>query len=396
MIDLPHPSPQRTTRRKSGLIYDVIVVGLGAVGSAALYTLAEQGWGVAGVDSQDPPHSLGSSHGKSRIFREAYYEHPNYVPLLRQAFRKWNNLNALAIPKLFRRTGGLMIGPAESDLVAGSASSASQHQIPVERLSSDAIHEHFPAFMPPPEMVGIYEDRAGVLMPELCIRTYLDFAKDLGAHTYSGAAVIDLRLETDPLVVETVRGDITARRVILAAGAWMSKILRSTGVTLPLSVERQTMHWFSSLEPSDIVKPHRFPVSLIEHEPGRIFYVLPDLGDGVKAAIHHEGAIVDPDQIDRTVSDLDRTRIRDLVRRFLPGVDGEISESVVCMYTDTPDNHFILDTLPGNPNVIVASACSGHGFKLSNVVGEIAANLATGGRIDFDISLFSASRFRSS
>jgi sarcosine oxidase len=374
-------------------MHDVLVVGLGAMGSAALYQLAQRGCRVIGVDMHDPPHSLGSTHGRSRIIREAYYEHPSYVPLVRRAYASWSALERASGETLFQRTGGLMMGAPDSGLVRGALESAALHDIDVEELSAAEIMRRFPAFVAEQGMIGVYERSAGMLFPEACVRAYVGLAKGLGADVRPHTRVHSLSRTNDAITAETSNGTITARRIVVAAGSWASGLLEPLGVSMPLAVERQTMHWFEPAGDRSLLVPERFPIALVEHAPNRIFYAMPDIGDGVKAAIHYEGAFVTAASIDRAVSEADTAPVMELVRRFIPPAGGAIRESAVCMYTNTPDLDFIVAAVPDMPNVILVSACSGHGFKFASAIGEAAAQLALGEEPDADLSHFGADRF---
>ena len=368
--------------------YDALVVGLGAMGSAALYHLAARGCRVIGVDAFDPPHDLGSTHGRSRIIREAYYEDPAYVPLVRRAYANWDALERATGTSLFRRTGGLMMGTPDSGLVRGALESAATHGIDIESLDTREIVERFPSLRPDGDMVGVLEPNAGMLFPETCVRAHLARATQLGAELRTNARVDGLSNTNGAITARVQDERILARRLVLAAGPWTSELLTMLGVSIPLVVERQTMHWFDAAIP-----PEQLPVTLIEHGDGRLFYVMPDLGDGMKAAIHYEGAFVSPDAVERSVGEADTAAVTALVERFVPAALGKLRESVVCLYTNTPDLHFIIDTLEGAPNVVLVSACSGHGFKFASAVGEVASQLAFGEPTAVDVSPFRANRF---
>ena len=376
----------------TGATYDSIVVGLGALGSSALFHLASRSNHVLGIDAFDPPHTLGSTHGRSRIIREAYYEHPSYVPLLRLAYARWAELEQRSGERLFLRTGGLMLGAPDSALVAGSLDSARQESIRVDVLSRSEIVSRFPAFSPAADMIGVLEENAGVLFPEACVRSYLREAQKLGAEIRTNARVTAIESSSDSLRVHVGSETFVGRRVLLAAGPWTPDVLEMLSVHVPLEIERQTMHWFAPSAGSAHVTPDRLPVALIEYERDRLFYVMPDLGDGVKAAIHHAGAIVSPETMDRSVGVADTAPVAQLVDRYVPGASGAIRESAVCLYTDTPDRHFILDALPSHPGIVVGSACSGHGFKFASALGEIAAQMLLGEDLSGDVSLFALNR----
>ena len=363
------------------------------MGSAALYELAARGARVVGVDAHDPPHSLGSTHGRSRIIREAYFEHPSYVPLVRRAYAGWARLEELSGTVLFRRTGGLNIGPPGCELVAGALDSASRHEIEIEVLTAAEIERRFPVLAIPEGMIGVLEHSAGMLFPEACVAAYLSLARHRGAEIRPNTAVLSLERRGDAITATTHEGTITARTVVMCAGAWTGPLLQTLGVTVPLDVTRQTMHWLEPRGDADVRSPDRFPVALIEHDVGRFVYTMPDLGDGVKVAIHHEGPVVAPDAVDRAIHASDTQPVAALAERFIPGAAGRIRESLVCLYTNTPDGDFILDVSDQLPNVVIVSACSGHGFKFASAIGEIAAQLALGEHGDVDLSPFRANRF---
>ncbi len=375
-------------------MYDVAVVGLGAMGSAALYHLASRGARVVGLDAFDPPHALGSTHGYSRIIREAYFEHPSYVPLVRHAFENWAALEKASGRALYRQTGGLMIGPADSGLVIGTLESAQRHDIPIEQLEADDIEARFPALRPDRDMVGVLERNAGVLDPELCIGAHIDLARTQGAEVRTNTKVSLIEGNDAGVTLTTAAGEaISARRTIVAAGPWTRSLLESSGATLPLVVERQTMHWFEPAQNRTHFDADHLPVTLIEHDPDRYAYFIPDMGQGVKGAIHYEGALVQPDTVDRHVSDADIAPVRELIRTYAPDLDVAPRKSAVCLYTNTPDKHFLMDTVPGLPNVRVISACSGHGFKFASAIGQLSAETALGETPRMEMGQFRAERF---
>lgn len=372
--------------------YDVIVVGLGAMGSATIYHLARRGLKVLGFDRFQPPHTSGSSHGLSRIIREAYFEHPAYVPLVQRAYGLWHELEASSDRTLLHQTGGLMIGPPDGALVAGARRSAEQHELPHEVLSPDQIRRRYPCFQPAPEMVAVSEPRAGILFPELAIQTHLELAARHGAVLHFNEATIRWESNDDQAIVRTSAAQYSGHQLVLAAGAWNSMLV--SGPKLPLAVERQVLFWFEPTPGNDVsFQPEHCPIQIWEYSPGEFFYAFPDVGDGVKVAIHHQGQPADPDRLQREVQKHEVLKIRSLVQRFLPGANGALKNSAVCMYTNTPDEHFIVDFLPGRPRVLLLSPCSGHGFKFSSAIGEVASQLLTEGKSSLDLSLFQLNRF---
>lgn len=371
---------------------DVIVVGLGAMGSASAMALAREGLSVLGVDRFAPPHVLGSSHGRTRIIREAYFEHPSYVPLVRRAYEGWRELELAAERSIIRKTRGLMIGSPGSTVVAGAVASARAHDIPHAVLSAESVRRHFPMVEPGEDMIGVLEERAGVLFPEACIAACLELAGRHGAEIRLDEPVVAWEARAGSVRVRTSRGEHRAGRLVLAAGAWTSQLVPELrGV---LRVERQLTHWFEPVADPDAFGPGRCPITLWEYAPGRMFYTLPDFGDGLKAAVHHEGEVVpDPLRADHEPRTAEAAAVAELLRRYMPRAAGRRRRSEVCLYTNTPDQHFIIDRHPRHPHeVVVLSPCSGHGFKFATAVGEIAADLVTAGRSRLDISMFAMAR----
>jgi sarcosine oxidase len=369
---------------------EVIVVGLGAMGSAAAWQLARRGRRVLGLDRFSPPHTLGSSHGRSRIIREAYFEHPCYVPLLRRAYECWADLERASGRRLLRQTGGLMAGPEGGVLVPGARRSAIEHGLPHEMLSASEIRRRFPGFAPPDDFVGLLEPRAGMLVPEDCVQAALDLARLYGAELRMDEPVTDWRADGHGVSVDTTTGSHRAERLILAAGPWMMSLLGPLGRRL--EVERQLFHWFEPARTPELFRPEHCPIAVWEYAPERIFATQPDVGDGVKAGIHHEGESTDPENVRRKPTPEDEATMRRLVEIYLPAAAGRLREARVCLYTNTPDHHFLIDRHPDHPQVVLASPCSGHGFKFASVVGEILADLATGERSPFDLTPFAFSR----
>ena len=365
--------------------FDVVIVGLGAMGSAALFHLAKAGKKVLGLDRFSPPHAFGSSHGQTRIIREAYFEHPTYVPIVQRAYELWDELAQMTGQQLFVQTGGLMIGQPDGVVVAGARRSAATHRLPHELLSAQEITRRFPALHPDMEMAGVWEPRAGILFPEQCIAAHLGCARDRGAMLHCDEKVLRWEADGAGAKVTTERGEYRAERLILSAGSWMKSSLPD--LDLPLTVERQILFWFDSSD-RKAFQPERCPIHLWEHAPGKFFYGFPDLGHGIKVAGHHEGEITDPDSIRREVAAEEVEVMRRIIRPFLPTLDGRLRAAVVCMYTNTPDGHFLIDAHPSLPQVLMASPCSGHGFKFSSAIGEILAELITKGQSRFDLSLF--------
>ncbi len=372
-------------------LYDVVVVGLGAMGSAAVHHLARSGQRVLGLDRFPPPHDRGSSHGQTRIIREAYFEDPAYVPLLRRAYELWFELEKEAGTALLRTTGGLMIGAADSEVVTGALRSAREHGLPHEFLEARDIRARFPALRPADDMAGVLEPRAGMLFPEECIRAHLAMAQRAGAALRYDEPVLGWTADASGVQVTTPRGVRHAGRLVVTAGAWVARLFPE--LALPFRVERQVLHWFAPAGDAEQFRPDRCPVHLWQVDGSHFFYGFPLWGEGVKVARHHDGQTTDPDQVDREVHAAEVSDMRAFVRRFLPAADGPVCQSVVCLYTNTPDGHFWIDQHPAHSRVLITSPCSGHGFKFASVVGEIVSAWAVGAGDRFDLRLFRARSF---
>ena len=370
------------------MIYDVIVVGLGAMGGAAACHLARRGMRVLGLDRFTPPHAFGSSHGETRIIREAYFEHPVYVPMVQRAYELWRDLEKESGTTLLRETGGVMIGRPDSDLVKGARHSAELHGLRYQQLTASEAHAQFPALHPDNDMVAVWEPRAGVLFTDACVTAHLALARRYGAELRYEESVLGWEPERNGIRVLTSHGETHARQLIVTAGAWISAFFPQ----LPLRIERQVLFWFSGPGTPGIFAPDRCPVHLWQFDGRRFFYGFPNLGSGVKVAFHHGGQTTAVDAVKREVEQAELEDIRRALRRFVPAADTELRATTVCMYTNTPDEHFWIGRDPRNSQVLIASACSGHGFKFSPVIGEILADLVQRKPPRFDLSLFNANR----
>ena len=367
-------------------MFDVIVAGLGAMGSASAFHMAQRGKKVLGLDRFRPPHVFGSSHGQTRIIREAYFEHPLYVPLVQRAYQLWRELEGAAGRRLLLPTGGLMIGREDGALVRGARRSAEQHGLPHEILSAADVRHRFPALAPDDDMVAVWEPRAGILFPEACIAAHLSQAQRNGAVLRYDEPVLSWAPSGDGARVRTGQGEYEARRLLLTAGSWVASLLPD--LPLPFKIERQVLFWFDPKTDPACFQPDRCPINIWEHPPGKFFYGFPDLGEGVKVARHHQGEFTDLDLVRREVDPAEVEAMRSELRRFLPGANGPLRSAVVCTYTNTPDEHFWIDQHPDSPQVLIASPCSGHGFKFSSVIGEILTDLLSDKPVGFDLSLF--------
>jgi sarcosine oxidase len=377
------------------LKYDVIVAGLGGMASAAAYQLAGRGKRVLGLEKHGPAHDKGSSHGRPRIIRQAYFEDPSYVPLLLRAYELWEQLEIETGRELMTLTGGLMIGHRDGELVSGSVESAKEHDLPYELLEAGEIRARFPAFAPGPETVALYERRAGFVRPEETVTAHLDRAASLGADLRFQEPVLSWKASSsgDRVRVQTPAGTYEAERLIIAPGAWAPWLLEDLG--LPLEVERQVMYWFEPLDGLELFFPDRFPIFIWEPDDGNMFYGFPAQDDdsGIKAAFFRVGGIpCTPETIDREVHAEEIEFIRGYLAEHVPTMAGRCLSAKACMYTNTPDLHFVLSPHPEHSQVTIAAGFSGHGYKFASVVGEILANLATDGATRHSIVLFSPDR----
>jgi sarcosine oxidase len=376
--------------------YDAIVVGLGAIGSATLFHLARRGLSVLGLEQFSPGHQFGSSHGDSRIIRETYFEHPLYVPLVQRAHELWRELEATSGKSLMTITGGLMIGPPDGSVVSGTLRSAREHGLPHEILTPPAVHDRFPAFELSADLVAVMDPRAGYLDPEACNRAHVDAARNAGAEARFDERVLGWRPDGDGVRVRTQSGSYTADRLVLAGGAWTSSLARDLG--LPLTVERQTVFWFESDGLNEAYDAADFPIYAYEYKAGHICYGFPRLPRGTKASVMHSGELArDAKSVRRAVTDDEVKPLRAALRPVLPQLaEAAVRESSVCIFTNTPDHDFIIDFHPEHRQVLISSPCSGHGFKFASAIGELQADLITGGKARFDVSPFRATRWSKS
>jgi sarcosine oxidase len=374
------------------LSYDVIVIGLGGMGSAAAYRLAQRGQRVLGIDQYPPVHNLGSSHGGSRVTRQAYFEDPRYVPLLLRAEELWADVEARSGRDVVRYTGGLMIGRADSRTVAGSLASARQWDLAHELLDAAALRARFPTLSPADDEVALYEDKAGFVVPEASVAAHLQLAAAAGAELHHEEPVTGWSATGDGVRVHTGAGVYTAGQLVVCPGAWAPELLADLGV--PFAIERQVQYWFAPRGPIEPFLPSRHPIYVWEAEADRQFYGFPgDPADGVKVAFFRGGRICTPETIDRTVHPDEIEAMAGFVSSRIPDLAGTFLRAVTCMYTNTPDEHFVIARHPGHERVVVACGFSGHGFKFVPVVGEIVADLVTDGLTRHPIGLFDPSRF---
>jgi sarcosine oxidase len=370
--------------------FDVAVCGLGITGSAALHALAARGVRVAGLDRFAPAHDRGSSHGETRIIRRGYFEHPSYVPLVDRAYAGWRDIEAAAGRQLLHVTGIVEVGPPDGLLMRGTLKAMKQHHVRHQELTAAEVMRRFPAFRLPADYVGAFQEDGGFLEAEPSLEALSSLARAHGADIRRGETITAIEPAAGGVRIITGGGTIEAKTAIVALGPWLKALLPD--LPARLRVTRQVLAWFSPLDPAPLVDA--LPVFLMESRHG-IHYGFPLRGSAIKVAKHHHAdEAVDPETYDRTVSAADEALIRSALAAHLPAVNGPLTRAQTCLYTRTPDDDFIIDRLPGAPQIIIASPCSGHGFKFAPAIGDILADLALAGATAPDIARFSLSRFK--
>jgi sarcosine oxidase len=370
--------------------FDVIVIGVGAMGSATLYHLARRGRRVLGLERYDIPNEMGSSHGITRIIRLAYYEHPSYLPLLRRAYELWRELQEQAGEQLLFVTGSIHAGLPGSSVVEGFRSSCELCGLPHEVLTSAELSRRFPGYQLPPEAVAVLQPGGGFLTPERCIVAHVRLAQQHGAEIHAREQVLAWEPLGHGVRVRTDRGLYEADKLVISAGAWVAKLLPFlSDLAVP---ERQVLAWFQPRRP-ELFLPERFPVFTCQLPERRYYglpiYHVPGFKLGCYRHLRQQG---DPDHLERQCNAADEQVLRSFAERYFPLAAGPTMALRACLFTNTPDEHFLLDVHPDHPQVAIASPCSGHGFKFSSVVGEIMAELAERGETRHDIGTFRLAR----
>jgi sarcosine oxidase len=372
------------------MLYDLIVIGVGGMGSATVYHAARRGLKVLGLEQFDIPHAQGSSHGVNRIIRLAYYEHPSYVPLLRRAYELWRDLENVTGERLLIITGSIDAGRPDTRTVEGSLLSCRQHHLSHELLDAAALRARFPGYRLASDMVGVYQADGGFLLCEECVVAHVTAAQALGAEVHARERVLDWR-EGDGVTVTTTRGTYQARKLAVTAGPWARTMIAALQeAAVP---ERQVLLWAQPRKPEHF-SLGAFPVFNFEAPEGR-FYGFPVYGiPGFKLGKYHhrDERVDDPDQMDRECHPEDEEVLREGIRRYFPDANGPTMAMKTCLFTNSPDEHFIIDRLPDHPHVAVAAGFSGHGFKFCSVVGEIMTELVADGETRLDTSLFRLDR----
>ena len=375
---------------KSDSTYDVIVIGVGGMGSATVWQLAQRGYRVLGLEQFNIPNNLGSSHGQTRIIRLAYSEHPSYVPLLRHAYSLWKDIEDRAGEKLLHITGGLDASAPEEWVFQDSKKSCEEYGLPHEILTGSEVNYRFPGYQIPEHTMAVFQPDGGYLLSERCIVAHIEAAQDKGAEIHGFEPVLEWSSNNDSVTVTTSKNIYNASRLIITAGGWMGKVVKTLGQTV--QPERQVLAW---IQPKrlDYFQPEHFPVFNLQVPEGRYYGTPVHNIPGFKVGrYHHLQETIEMDTIDRSIHSRDETVLREFVEYYFPDGAGPTLSLMVCAFTNTSDGHFILDTHPEHPNVFVASPCSGHGFKFCSIIGDIMADLATTGQTSHDISLHQLAR----
>lgn len=370
--------------------YDVIVVGTGGVGSAALFHIAQRGHRVLGLDQFPGGHDRGSSHGQTRIIRQAYFEHPGYVPLLRRAYELWSQLEQQVEQRLYHKVGLIEVGPPGGIMLPGVLESSRRHGLAIERLTPRDVAARYRGFRVPAGYEAVFEQDAGYLLVQRCVLAHLAAAQQHGAELKTDRAVRGWRRDGTNVVVQTDSESWSASRLIITAGAWASQLL--SDLKISLRVLRKHLHWYACQ--SELYRQERgCPVFFYEVEEG-FYYGFPQIDDqGVKVAEHHGGSpIDDPLRVDQSVDVLERARVERFVGAHLNEVSLTPTHHAVCLYTMSPDEHFIVDRHPELEQVAFAAGLSGHGFKFAGVLGEALADLACDGKTSLPIGFLSCER----
>jgi len=372
--------------------FDVVVVGLGGIGGSAAFHAAARGARVLGLDPWPIGHALGSSHGQTRLIRLAYFEHPDYVPLLLRSWDLWRDLERRSTRRLLEESGLLMAGPPDGEVITGAIRSADLHGLPIERLTAAEATARWPQFRLPAAWTAVHERRAGFLHVEACVAAHAAAAEAAGATLETGSRVLDWRCDDAGVVVLTDRGTVHADRLVLAPGPWAGGLLRLPRV--PLVVLRKSLFWYRP-DHDDRASWTAGAVPCFAFDaPTGFFYGFPALdGRGVKIAEHSGGHVVsDPLTVDRGIDGAERRRVEAINAAHLPRLGTTLADHTVCLYTMSPDRHFLVGRHPDHDRVVVAAGFSGHGFKFASVVGEALADLVVDDGTSLPIGFLSPAR----
>jgi sarcosine oxidase len=367
--------------------YDYIVIGVGSMGSATCYQLAKRGKSVLGLEQFSTPHEYGSHAGESRIIRKAYFEHPNYIPLLMRAYENWAEISERSGQTLYHRTGLFYAAPKGHSLLENIKHAASLYKVPLQQ------HVASP-FDLPADYETLFEPDAGYVEPEHTIRAFVKESNALGAAIHEGETVKNWKVEELGVIVSTSSGEYLCKKIVITAGAWSAKLI--PGIAQHLNVTRQVITWLKPSDPS-LFSADKFPCWMIAtDDSGGSYYgfpILPEHPGALKLAYHFPADSTDADQVNRTITDADTGHLHKFMETYLPAGAGKTDTSKVCLYSNSPDEHFVIGNMPGfEDRVCVAWGFSGHGFKFVPVVGEIMADLAMYGKTALPIGFLSPGR----
>ena len=386
-------------RQKNSVTSDVIVVGVGSMGSSACYHLAKQGLKVLGLEQFDITHEFGSHAGQSRIIRKAYFEHPDYVPLLERAYDNWKYLQEETGEQIYFKTGLLYAGKPEKEMLKGIKLAASIYNIELQSPGAEEVKKKFPQFKFPDAFEILFEPDAGFLRPEMAIRLYADRAIKHGAIIKTREKVLNWKRDGKGVNVTTDKNVYQAKKLVITAGAWSGKMI--PGFADKIKVTRQFVAWIKPKRKKNFLL-NNFPCWMVADEKGGCYYGFPVLStdkfgppEGLKLAHHLSATITDPDNVNREATNEDMGNLQYCLEKYLPGTFDGVLHDKVCLYGNSPDENFIIDKLPEHEtNMVIACGFSGHGFKFIPVVGEILADLIIKGETDLPIGFLSAKRFK--
>ena len=371
-------------------IYDVIIIGLGAMGSAASYYLSKNGVKVLGLDTYEPPHKLGSSHGHTRVIREAYHEGTSYVPIVKRAYELWNELDHEIEDKLILEYGGMYLGD-DGKYLSDAKKSAKKYDIPIKEFSSKEIKEKYNILNPPNNFKGLLENRSGAVFPEKAISNFLSKSINNGSSHNYNEKVIGWGKQSKFYKVETDKNNYFAEKLIFSSGAWIKNLVPS--LKLPVKIERQVLFWFDPIKDKDRFHYSNMPNTGWDLDNGMEFYTQPNIENkGFKVAMHHNGKFISENDLNRESNADDLSIVKNFLEEYIPLANGKLIDSRVCVYTNTPDLDFIIDFYPNDENIIICSPCSGHGFKFTPAIGEICSELVINNGTNYDLSEFSIKR----
>ena len=371
-------------------IYDVIIIGLGAMGSAASYYLSKNGVKVLGLDTYEPPHKLGSSHGHTRVIREAYHEGTSYVPIVKRAYELWNELDHEIEDKLILEYGGMYLGD-DGKYLSDAKKSAKKYDIPIKEFSSKEIKEKYNILNPPNNFKGLLENRSGAVFPEKAISNFLSKSINNGSSHNYNEKVIGWEKQSKFYKVETDKNNYFAEKLIFSSGAWIKNLVPS--LKLPVKIERQVLFWFDPIKYKDKFHYSNMPNTGWDLDNGMEFYTQPNIENkGFKVAMHHNGKFISEDDLNRESNADDLSIVKNFLEEYIPLANGKLIDSRVCVYTNTPDLDFIIDFYPNDENLIICSPCSGHGFKFTPAIGEICSELVINNGTNYDLREFSIKR----